>query len=89
MARSADRRPARRPPLAAQPAIQLTRLSGIPLRLAPRPDNPAFHDLILGAYADADFEPMPGPPFTTAQDALAEIGTGPPTWTMFYTAAAT
>jgi len=74
-------------PLAAQPAIQLAQLSGIPLRLAPRPDNPAFHDLILGACADAGFEPLPGPPFTTPQDTLAEIGTGPPTWTVFYTAA--
>jgi hypothetical protein len=75
-------------PLAAQPAIKLAQLSGIPLRLAPRPDNPAFHDLILGACADAGFEPLPGSPFTTAQDALAEIGTGPPTWTVFYAAAA-
>src|SRR5438067_1196134 len=75
-------------PLAAQPAIELAQLSGIPLRLAPRPDNPAFHDLILGACADAGFEPLAGPPFTTPQDALAEIGTGPPTWTVFYAAAA-
>jgi DNA-binding transcriptional LysR family regulator len=75
-------------PLAAQPSIQLSQLSGIPLHLAPRQDNPPFHDLILGACADAGFEPLPGPPFTTTQDTLAEIGTGPPAWTVFYTAAA-
>ena len=75
-------------PLAAQPAIQLPQLSGIPLRLAPRQDNPPFHNLILGACADAGFEPLPGPPFTTPQDTLAEIGTGPPAWTVLYTAAA-
>jgi DNA-binding transcriptional LysR family regulator len=75
-------------PLAAQPTIQLPQLSGIPLRLAPRHDNPTFHDLILGACADAGFDPLLGPPFTTVQDALAEIGTGPPTWTVLYTAAA-
>jgi DNA-binding transcriptional LysR family regulator len=75
-------------PLAAQPAIQLSQLSGIPLRLAPRQDNPPFHDLIVGACADAGFEPLPGPPFTTPQDTLAEIGTGPPAWTVFYTVAA-
>ena len=54
----------------------------------PRPDNPPFHDLILGACADAGFEPLPGPPFTTPQDTLAEIGTGPAAWTVLYTAAA-
>lgn len=63
-------------PLAAQPAIQLPQLSSIPLRLAPREDNPPFHDLIVGACADAGFQPLHGPPFTTPQDALAEIGTG-------------
>jgi DNA-binding transcriptional LysR family regulator len=75
-------------PLAGRPAIQLAQLSGIPLRLAPRQDNPPFHDLIVGACADAGFEPLPGPPFTTPQDTLAEIGAGPPAWTVLYTAAA-
>jgi DNA-binding transcriptional LysR family regulator len=75
-------------PLAARPAVQLRQLSPIPLRLAARADNPPFHDLILSACADAGFQPLPGPPFTTPQDALAEIGTGPPTWTVLYTAAA-
>jgi DNA-binding transcriptional LysR family regulator len=74
-------------PLAAQPTVHLLQLSGIPLRLAPRQDNPPFHDLVLGACADAGFEPLPGPPFTTAQDTLAEIGAGPPAWTVLYTAA--
>jgi DNA-binding transcriptional LysR family regulator len=73
--------------LAARPAIQLSQLADIPLRLAPRENNPPFHDLILGACADAGFEPLPGPPLTTAQDTLAEIGTRSPTWTVLYTAA--
>jgi DNA-binding transcriptional LysR family regulator len=75
-----------RHPLAAQPAVRLSELGELPLRLAPRQDNPAFHDLILGACADAGFEPLLGPPFTTVQDTLAEIGTGPPTWTVLYKA---
>jgi DNA-binding transcriptional LysR family regulator len=73
--------------LAAQPVIQLPQLRTIPLRLAPRHDNPPFHDLIVGACADAGFQPVPGPPFTTLQDTLAEIATGPPAWTVLYTAA--
>jgi hypothetical protein len=55
------------PPLAAQPAIQLRQLSAIPLRLAARDENPPFHDLILGACADAGFQPLTGPPSTTPQ----------------------
>jgi hypothetical protein len=45
------------------------------------------HDMIVGA-CDAGFEPLPGPPFTIPQDILAEIGTGPHPWTVFYTAPA-
>jgi DNA-binding transcriptional LysR family regulator len=75
-------------PLAAMPDIRLSQLSGLPLRLAPRRANPAFHDLILDACAAAGFDPLPGPPFTNVQDTLAEIGAGPPTWTVLYTAAA-
>jgi hypothetical protein len=59
-------------------------LSGIPLP-APWHDNPRFHDMIVGA-CDAGFAPLPGPPFTIPQDILAEIGTGPHAWTVFYTA---
>jgi hypothetical protein len=36
---------------------------------------------------DAGFEPLLGPPFTAPQDILAETGTGPDAWTVFYTAA--
>ena len=71
--------------LAAQPVIRLAELSRVALRLAPRQDNPPFHDLILGACAEAGFQPLAGPPFTTLQDTLAGIGTGPPTWTVLYT----
>jgi DNA-binding transcriptional LysR family regulator len=74
--------------LAAEPLIQLQQLSDIPLRLAPREDNPPFYDAVLAACADAGFQPRLGPPFTTAEDTLAQIGTGPPFWTVLYTAAA-
>jgi DNA-binding transcriptional LysR family regulator len=75
-------------PLAAAPVVQLHQLRGIPLRLVPREDNPPFHDLILRACIQAGFEPTPGPAFTNAQDTLAEIGTGTPSWTVLYASAA-
>jgi hypothetical protein len=42
--------------------------------------------MIVGV-PDAGFEPLPGPPFTAPQDILAEIGTGPPAWTVLAAAA--
>lgn len=75
-------------PLAAQQAIDLPELAGIPLRLAPRTDNPPFHDLILRAYQAAERTPVFGPVFTNTQDTLAQIGTGPPSWTVLYTSVA-
>jgi hypothetical protein len=38
--------------------------------------------------AAAGFEPIMGPAFTTDRDTLAAIGTGPPSWTVFYAAQA-
>jgi DNA-binding transcriptional LysR family regulator len=75
-------------PLAAHATLELRQLSELPLRLAPRGDNPAFHDFILAACTAAGFEPMLGPAFTNTQDTLAEIGTGPPCWTALYAGAA-
>ncbi len=71
-------------PLAAHPTLELRQLRDLPLRLAPREDNPAFHDLILAACAAAGFEPELGPAFTNTQDTLAEIGSSRPCWTALY-----
>jgi len=73
--------------LAAEPVVHLQQLRDLPLRLAPREDNAPFHDLITRACADAGFDPPPGPAFTNAQDTLAEIGTGPASWTVLYASA--
>lgn len=75
-------------PLAARAALDLADLAGVPLRLAPRADNPPFHDLIQRAYESADQTPVFGPAFTNTQDTLAEIGTRPPSWTVLYTSSA-
>ncbi|WP_214417263.1 LysR family transcriptional regulator [Sphaerisporangium fuscum] len=75
-------------PLAGQPVVSLTDLAQLPLRLAPRTHNPPLHDLLLAACRQAGFEPKPGPAFTNIQDTIAEIGTGPASWTILYQAAA-
>jgi DNA-binding transcriptional LysR family regulator len=61
---------------AAYGALDLWQLRDLPLRLAPRDDNPAFHDIVLAACAAAGFQPILGPAFANAHDTLAEIGTG-------------
>ncbi|WP_344472819.1 LysR family transcriptional regulator [Nonomuraea monospora] len=70
--------------LSADPVLSLEQLGGLPLRLAPRDGNPAFHDLIVGALREAGVEPRLGPPFTTLLDTLTAIGLGEPSWTVFY-----
>jgi DNA-binding transcriptional LysR family regulator len=75
-------------PLAGHAALRLEQLRELPLRLAPRDANPAFHDLVMAACRAAGFEPVPGPPVTTPQDTLAAIGTGPPSWTLLFEPAA-
>ncbi|MGW5345006.1 LysR family transcriptional regulator [Streptomyces sp. NPDC004050] len=72
-------------PLSAEPSLDLARLAGLPLRLAPRPDNPYFHDLISDACRSAGAMPPAGPPFTGLQATLTAIGTAhEPSWTVFY-----
>jgi DNA-binding transcriptional LysR family regulator len=73
-----------RHPLAAHPTIRVHQLGELPVRLAPPPKNPPFHRMITTALRDAGVDPPAGPPFTTLQDTLAEIGTGSPSWTVFY-----
>lgn len=70
--------------LAGQSSLMLHQLADLPLRLVPRKDSPAFVDMITEACRSAGFEPTLGPPFTTLQNSLAEIGAGPPTWTVLY-----
>ncbi|MFD0535085.1 LysR family transcriptional regulator [Actinomadura luteofluorescens] len=70
-------------PLAQRPALDLADLADL-LRLAPREDNPPFHDLITSACRTAGIAPPLGPPFTTFQETLTDIGVGDPSWTVFY-----
>ncbi|MFH8288439.1 LysR family transcriptional regulator [Streptomyces sp. NPDC018059] len=75
-------------PLAEETVLRLGRLTaaGLALRLAPRENNPPFHDLITGALRAAGAErPLLGPPFTTLQETLTAIGgPGESSWTVFY-----
>lgn len=71
-------------PLARSAELRLEDLAGLPLRLSAREDNPAFHDLVTEACRAAGIDPPPGPPFTTFQETLADIGAGTPSWTVFY-----
>jgi DNA-binding transcriptional LysR family regulator len=75
-------------PLAARSRVDLADLAGLQLRIAPREANPHLVDLIVRACHVAGFEPIMGPAFTTDQDTLAAIGTGKPSWTVFYAAQA-
>ncbi len=70
--------------LAAEPVVRLADLAPLGLRIAPHDANPQLVDLVTGACRDEGFEPLLGPTFTTDQDTLAAIATGPPTWTVFY-----
>jgi len=70
--------------LAVREAIEVAELAGLPLRLTTRSRNPALHDVVTRSCRAAGFEPVLGPEFTNAQDTLAAIGFGKPTWTVFY-----
>ncbi|PKV89614.1 LysR substrate-binding domain-containing protein [Streptomyces sp. TLI_146] len=75
-------------PLAADSAVHVADLAALPLRIVPRETNPHLVDLVVAACNSAGFEPVLGPAFTTDQDTLAAIATGPPSWTVFYAAQA-
>ncbi|MEU4212500.1 LysR family transcriptional regulator [Streptomyces sp. NPDC026206] len=70
--------------LAVRAVIDMADLAGLPLRLAGPSRNPALYELVVGSCREAGFEPVLGPEFTTAQDTLASIGFGKPSWTVFY-----
>ncbi|MGA4843307.1 LysR family transcriptional regulator [Streptomyces sp. G45] len=76
--------PADHPLATAALAPRLEHLADLPLRLAPRAANPPFHDLVTETLRAAGAEPLLGPPFTTLQETLAEIGGGAASWTVFY-----
>ncbi|NDU73209.1 LysR family transcriptional regulator [Actinomadura sp. DSM 109109] len=71
-------------PLARRDELGIADLADLPLRLAPRAGNPPFHDLVTEACRAAGVSPPPGPPFTTFQETLADIGAGAASWTVFY-----
>lgn len=70
--------------LADQDEVAVGQLRELPLKIARRRDNPPLVDLLLTACADAGFEPVLGPANDRLEDTLAEIGTGPPCWTVVY-----
>ncbi|MGB8943481.1 MAG: LysR family transcriptional regulator [Streptomyces sp.] len=77
-------------PLAALPRLEPTDLAGLPLRLAPREHNPAFHDLVTGLLRASGTDVPAGPHFTTLQETLTAIATdadcsasGMASWTVF------
>ncbi|MFD0633618.1 LysR substrate-binding domain-containing protein [Catenulispora yoronensis] len=74
-------------PLAGFATLAIEQIAPLPLRLAPRAVNPAFHDLIVNAITASGHEPVLGAPFTNLQDTLAQIATGPASWSVLYGAA--
>lgn len=49
----------------------LAELTGLPLYLTARRNNPPLVDLVVDACQDAGFEPVPGPPHSSLQDTPA------------------
>jgi DNA-binding transcriptional LysR family regulator len=78
--------PAHRPPAQQQwdDPLDLADLAALPLRIVARERNRVLFDLVSARCRAAGFEPVLGPEFTTAQDVLATIGFGSPSWTVFY-----
>jgi DNA-binding transcriptional LysR family regulator len=71
-------------PLAGRDRLALADVATLPARLAPSSRNPAFHALITTALAAAGPVRVHPSPFTTLQNTLAEINTGPATWAPIY-----
>ena len=73
---------------AARSLVPLTDLASTPLRLSPRAANPGLYDFVTGLLQQSGVEPPGGPAIGSVYDALAEIGAGPPAWTVLYASAA-
>lgn len=74
--------------LAEQPVVALAELADLPLRLTHRENNPPLVDLVLNACREAGFDPVLRTEVNGDPDALAAIGIGKPSWTVFYAAQA-
>ncbi|WCB96329.1 Hydrogen peroxide-inducible genes activator [Baekduia alba] len=70
--------------LAGRDRLALADLAALPVRLAPRDRNAAFHDFITSALAGAGPAPVHASPFSTLQNTLAEISAGPASWAPIY-----
>jgi DNA-binding transcriptional LysR family regulator len=68
----------------ADEGIKLVDLASLPLRLPARVEDPALHDRILGACREAGFEPLVGRPVGSLEDAVIEMASGSPAWTVVY-----
>jgi hypothetical protein len=74
--------------MARRRVVRLADLADLPLRLVARRANPPLYDLVTGACAAAGFTPTPLPASSTLEDAMAELGSGPPSWTVVFAARA-
>lgn len=75
-------------PLAARSVLRLTDLANVPLRMSDRDANTGVYDLLLNALHEAGVDPPRGPVISSMYDALSEIGSTAPAWTVLYSAAA-
>jgi DNA-binding transcriptional LysR family regulator len=75
-------------PLARRRVVRLADLAELPLRMVVRRANPPLYDLVTRACADAGFQPTLLPAASTWEDAMAELGSGQPSWTVVFAARA-
>lgn len=71
-------------PLAAQDAVPLAELAGLPLRIASAARNAPLRRLVENACAAAGFSPSIIESTAVLQDVLAVIGAAPATWSVFW-----
>jgi DNA-binding transcriptional LysR family regulator len=65
----------------ADDGVKLIDLAGLPLRL---PADPWLHEHLVGACRDAGYEPILGRPVDNLEDAIVEMSSGAPAWTVVY-----
>ena len=69
-----------RHPLAALPAIPLSALASMPVMLSPRAQHPDLFDAFLDLCRNAGVQPVIGPPFQSAEAALANVAASADLW---------